>query len=297
MSRRRAARPRSKRRAGRQSLSTLLKAADSNARSRSRALNRRKFTRDQQTSKFQAIAETVPEPITTLPAHHRLVRWFIALCLLPFCFITTQTLFQRVSDPSVLEPFWRSAEFWYFCIGLLIMAGYFFTKVAHGTFLYLYVLGHELTHALFVYLSFGSVAGMSVTRQGGYVITNKSNIVIALSPYFVPFWTTVLLAIAVPVDLFLPGIPHYEKVLFFGIGATWGFHLLWTLWMIPRDQPDLKENDTIFSIVLIYLVNIIVVTALACFATDRLSWHEIAHGYLQNGRQLFELAQTVILRR
>jgi len=174
------------------------------------------------------------------------------------------------------------------------MSGWFFTKVSQGVFLYLYVLGHELTHALFVYLSFGRVADIKVTRQGGYIITNKSNVLIALSPYFVPFWTSVVLLIALPINYFFPGIPHFEKGLFLLIGSTWGFHLFWTMWMIPRDQPDLKENDTLFSLVVIYLANIIVVSALVCLATDRVTWREFVYSWINNTQEIFQFAQAFI---
>ena len=44
------------------------------------------------------------------------------------------------------------------------------------------------------------------------------------------------------------------------------FHMAWTLWMIPRDQPDLTETGTFLSLVLIYFGNLIVLIGLLCFA-------------------------------
>ena len=44
--------------------------------------------------------------------------------------------------------------------------------------------------------------------------------------------------------------------------------MLWTLWMIPRDQPDLKENGTFLSLVVIYLANVLLLVALLCAAED-----------------------------
>jgi hypothetical protein len=52
------------------------------------------------------------------------------------------------------------------------------------------------------------------------------------------------------------------------MGVTWTFHMVWTLWMIPRDQPDLKENGTFLSLVVIYLANLLVLVALLCVAEE-----------------------------
>ena len=53
------------------------------------------------------------------------------------------------------------------------------------------------------------------------------------------------------------------------MGATWSFHLAWTLWMIPRDQPDLKDNGTFLSLTLIYLGNLLVLIGLLCLAAPK----------------------------
>jgi hypothetical protein len=44
--------------------------------------------------------------------------------------------------------------------------------------------------------------------------------------------------------------------------------MAWTLWMIPRDQPDLKENGTFLSLVIIYQANLVVLAALLCAAEE-----------------------------
>ena len=47
--------------------------------------------------------------------------------------------------------------------------------------------------------------------------------------------------------------------------------------MIPRDQPDLKENGVFFSLVVIYLANVIVISVLLCLALEDLSWDHWAN--------------------
>lgn len=196
----------------------------------------------------------------------RLMRWSIATLLLPFCWVTTWTFLSRFSQATVDQNFWKSSEFWYFATGALVMIGWFWSGLLATFFLYLYVLGHELTHAVFVLLYRGKVTEFHVSVDGGYITTNKTNLVIALSPYFVPFWSVVC-AVIYALLRYFTGISHeWDRALYAIMGVTWTFHMIWTLWMIPRDQPDLKENGTFLSLTVIYFANLLVLTALLCLA-------------------------------
>ena len=263
---------------------------DANVRAKHRA-NRRMGRRHGLSSVRAAIAGTADDSIIHLNPGQRMLRWLIALLLLPFCVITTRALFNISEASAVHDTFWMdlilSRDFLYFSIGCVLMMGWFFTGLLERLFLYFYVLGHELTHAVFVYACGGKVGGIHVTADGGYVMTSKSNALIALSPYFVPFWSVVILGISTLLGVFYQ-IPHHNQALYFLIGFSWSFHLLWTLWMIPRDQPDLKENGVFFSLVVIYLANVVVLSILLCLAPGNLTWHHWANefldawGYLQN---------------
>lgn len=247
--------------------------------------------RDGLTSIRVAIAETADDGIVHLNAGQRLLRLLYALLLLPLCVVATRALFNVSEAAGVEGRFWMdllaTRHFLFFGIGFVLMMGWFFTGLLERLFLYFYVLGHELTHAVFVYACGGKVGGIHVTADGGYVMTNKSNVLIALSPYFVPFWSVVILGISTLLDLFFH-IPYHNESLYFLIGFSWSFHLLWTLWMIPRDQPDLKENGVFFSIVVIYLANVAVISILLCLAPGSLTWHHWVNefldswGYLKN---------------
>lgn len=262
-------RTRNSRRAGRPTLRQAFH--DANTRAKQRA-NRRMNRRRGLTSVKAAIEGIGTEDIIHLNLIQRIVRWIIALALLPLCIVTSRALF--LVDPG--GTFWadllRTQQFIYFAVGMFWMAGWFFTGIGERFFLYLYVLGHELTHAIFVYACGGKVGGIHVTADGGYVMTNKTNFLIALSPYFVPFWSVVILLVSTLLEM-TTNIPHHDKALYFLIGATWAFHLQWTLWMIPRDQPDLKENGIFFSLVVIYLANVIVLSVILCLAPGNLTWH------------------------
>ena len=198
----------------------------------------------------------------------RLLRWTVALLLLPLCWVTSWTFLSRFSQATVDQDFWRTAEFWYFATGALLMLGWFWSGLIKTFFLYIYVLGHELTHAIFVLLYRGKVSDFHVSSEGGYITTNKTNFVIALSPYFVPFWSVVCVVIYTVIHYFANLSQGWDRLLYAMMGATWTFHMVWTLWMIPRDQPDLKENGTFLSLVIIYLANLLVLAGLLCLAAE-----------------------------
>lgn len=198
----------------------------------------------------------------------RLLRWSLALVLLPLCWVTSWTFLSQFSQAAVDENFWKTAEFWYFATGALVMLGWFWSGLLQTFFLYLYVLGHELTHAVFVLLYRGKVTDFHVSADGGYITTNKTNLVIALSPYFVPFWAVVCVVVYAAVRYLADLTPGWDRLLFAVMGVTWTFHMVWTLWMIPRDQPDLKENGTLLSLVIIYLANLLVLAGLLCVAAE-----------------------------
>lgn len=197
----------------------------------------------------------------------QLKRVMLALLLLPFCWVTTWTFLSRF-DASIGQGFWQSRQFWYFATGMLWMLGWFAVGLGRNFLLYVYVLGHELTHALCVWCFLGRVTGFSASVEGGYITTTKTNLIIALSPYFMPFWAVVVSVVYALVRHFA-GLSAGWDLLYYGLlGVTWTFHMVWTLWMLPRDQPDLKEHGTFFSLVLIYLVNLLLLVGLLCLAAD-----------------------------
>ncbi|NNC88035.1 MAG: hypothetical protein HKN82_06185 [Akkermansiaceae bacterium] len=266
----------------RPSLGSAFREASRRARLRT---NQRLWRRRGLTSMQSTIAGTGYAPPGTIGLLGRLGRILVGVLLLLPCAITTITLFQRVTDPHFAGHFWKTTAFIYFAIGFVINAGWFLTRLFQPMFLYLYVLGHELTHAVFVYLCFGRVSGFRVGLDGGHIVTNKSNLLIALSPYFVPFWSVVALGIMAGLS-FVVAIPYQDRLLFALIGGTWSFHIFWTLWIIPRDQPDLKENGTFLSLAIIYLANVVLLSGLICLASPDLSWRDFVYNWANNGLDL-----------
>jgi hypothetical protein len=132
---------------------------------------------------------------------------------------------------------------------------------------WVYVLGHELTHALAVYLHLGKVHRIEVTSQGGHIVSDKNNWFISLAPYFIPLYTLIWLGLWWSISFYHP-LGHYAWLLYGGIGFTWGFHLTFTVSMIGDGQSDLDGEGVFFSLVLIVLLNLLLIEGgLAALAT------------------------------
>ena len=134
----------------------------------------------------------------------------------------------------------------------------------------LYVLGHELAHALFG-LCFGAVPkNLKVGLKGGSVELTKTNVLITLSPYFFPFWTAVVGLVALIVRAFVTPFPLPAAWLFV-VGFTLTLHVCFTLRAILQEQPDLQEYGYVFSYVFIWIFNVAGVIAwIVC--TSEVTW-------------------------
>ncbi len=268
----------------RQSLSEALSKANARAHERiNRRLNQRELKNIR--ASFAVTAGYIDPPTG---AFTRVWRWSMGLLLLPFCWITSWTFFTQFTNATLDHGFWKMPAFWYFATGALLMTGWFVSGLLRSFFLYLYVLGHELTHILFIWAFRGRVSDWGVSLDGGYVTTDKTNIAIALSPYFVPLWAVIGVILHALLSMAFQATPISEKIMFGYVGFFWAFHLLWTLWMIPRDQPDLRENGTFLSLVIIYLANQLVLAALLCATVQPMGFAEFGQQWLANGTRALE---------
>ena len=118
-----------------------------------------------------------------------------------------------------------------------------------------YVLGHEMTHAIWGLLFGARPSDIKVGAEGGSVRLTKSNMIITLAPYFFPFYTFVVIVCALVTYAFLRPLPFLPLWMFL-IGFTWAFHVLFTLETLTRRQPDVKLYGRIFSWAFIFLANI-----------------------------------------
>ena len=122
----------------------------------------------------------------------------------------------------------------------------------------MYVLGHELTHALWGLLFGARPSDVRVSASGGSVRLTKSNLLITLAPYFFPFYTFVVIVVALITYAFFRPLPYLPLWLFL-VGFTWSFHVLFTLETLGQRQPDVKLYGRIFSWTFIFIVNVAIV--------------------------------------
>lgn len=216
------------------------------------------------------------------PAFHAAVRRIVGAAMLPLGWISFETFLRSFGHAALSGAFWKTSELWFFGIGSIMWLVLFF-GLRGRPMLWLYVAGHELTHAFFVLLSGGNVKKVHVSAEGGHVLTNKSNLIIVLSPYFVPFYTLVMIALwAITVKLVPEWTAARPQLLYALIGFTWCFHVSFTAWMITREQPDLHHYGRLFSIALIILVNLALISGLLIAASPDVTLADFTRAWWTN---------------
>jgi hypothetical protein len=208
----------------------------------------------------------------------RFVYFIFGVLLLPACVALTVTCVRAIALADDL-----SSNLLYFGSGFVSHLVFFlvFNKPIRT-----YVIGHELTHALWVVLMRGRVRRIKVRKQSGYVRATKVNPLIALAPYFFPIYMLVVIGLYYLLGLFLP-VDAYANYLLFAVGFTWSFHLLLNTWMLARAQDDVRVAGVLFSYIAIYLLNVIVLGLLLCFVSETITlpsianaaWRDLAYAY------------------
>jgi drug/metabolite transporter superfamily protein YnfA len=101
------------------------------------------------------------------------------------------------------------------------------------------------------------------------------------TPYFFPLYSILAIAIYGLLSLFLNMQP-YGRPLYAVIGATWAFHFIFICWMIPKNQSDLRDHGTFFSLVVIYLMNALLLSALLIIASPQITFASFAADLVTN---------------
>lgn len=144
-----------------------------------------------------------------------------------------------------------------------------------------------MTHALAAFISFGKVKGFKVSKKGGAVKTDKSNVFISLAPYFFPTYTLIVMLAWFVIGKFWQ-IGDWIYVFSFGVGFTLAFHFVMTVEFLKTKQPDMIKSGYLFSIALIYLINITIAAAILSFMFSDFSFK----GYFENtyvcGKEAYE---------
>ena len=136
------------------------------------------------------------------------IKFIVAILLLPVCGGAAQALWLALCASGRADVVWvpllAGAACWLVIFLLLPKP------------MWLYVFGHELTHALWTWLFGGQVKKMKVSSEGGHVVVSKTNFVIALAPYFFLATATQALRVSIGVTLSTLFIFGFIKARFTG---------------------------------------------------------------------------------
>ena len=184
----------------------------------------------------------------------------VALLLLPLCWGAARALARVVSASGQADTVWVAllggAACWW-AIYLMLPKP-----------MWVYVFGHELTHAISTWLCGGSVRRFKVTSDGGQVVVSKTNFVIALAPYFVPLYAILVVTVFWVINLL--GAWRVHPVWFhLLLGAAYAFHLTLTWHILQTCQTDITGQGYSFSAVIIFLGNVLVLLAGIPLLTQR----------------------------
>ena len=123
--------------------------------------------------------------------------------------------------------------------------------------MWLYVFGHELTHAMWVWLFGGRVKKFKATSNGGHVIVDKTNFLISLAPYFFPLYA-VMVVLVFLVGHLIWGWQDFFVWFHLLVGAAYAFHVTLTAHILKTQQSDITNEGYLFSAVVIFLGNVLV---------------------------------------
>ncbi len=177
-------------------------------------------------------------------------RWsktIIAVLLLPVCVGTAEALWMVVQKSGDATTIWvaslAGAACWLVIYSLLPKP------------MWIYVFGHELTHALWTWAFGGSVKKFKASSSGGHVVISKGNFVIALAPYFFPVYVVLVVLLFVVGDL-LWNWNNYLPWFHLLVGAAYAFHVTLTWHILKTKQSDITQQGYLFSAVIIFLGNV-----------------------------------------
>ena len=192
----------------------------------------------------------------------KLLKLLFGLALLPLVAGEVWTLIDLAWAASQ-GGHWRDA--WAIALGAGV-ATWLVVYLFMPRTMWLYVLGHEFTHAIAAMLAGGKISSFQVSAKGGHVITDRVNWWITLAPYFVPLYALIWSALWLSINFWYP-LNAWQPILYFGLGLLWCFHLTFTGSMMHLKQTDLSSQGFVFSIAVIATINLLLfLIVFACLA-------------------------------
>jgi len=219
----------------------------------------------------------------------RISKFAVGLCFLPVV-IGVSIAFSNVLGNIHSVRLSNSQFFLWGVVAYVVMHLFLFKPK------YIYTVGHEATHAVSTWLCGGKVTGFKVSKEGGAVSTTKTNFFISLSPYFVPFYTLLISALYFLGSL-VYNLSYLSSYFIFMIGFTLSLHIISTVEVMKLEQPDILRTGYLFSITLIYIMNIFLIAFIISLlfkdfsfeAFFKSSYHLSKDMYVRIFNQLFSL--------
>jgi len=213
------------------------------------------------------------------------IKFILALLLLPVCYGAGRTLWMVMSRcggaDTTLIPIAAGAACWLVIFWLLPKP------------MWIYVVGHELTHAVWVWLFGGSVKKFKATANGGHVIVDKNNFLISLSPYFFPFYAVLVVLVFLGGQL-IWNWQGYLAWFHLLVGAAYAFHLTLTAYILKAQQSDITSQGYLFSAVVIFLGNMLVLLIAIPLLTAKVELTTMFGWWLENtGEVIRQLGKIV----
>lgn len=187
---------------------------------------------------------------------NKIIKFFYGVILLPLCYVIFHTLIFVIKNIEfsnyIVKPFFIG------CGTYLVIHILLYKPIK------LYVIGHELAHVISAYLCGANVKNIKVGSSYGRVNVDKVNTFIALSPYFVPFYSLIVI-ILWGIIKYLFKVNIYVGYFMFFLGLTIMFHFVLTIYALSLGQQDLKISGWLFSVVVIFIVNCLILILLFMF--------------------------------
>lgn len=179
------------------------------------------------------------------------IKFVVGVLSIPIMFAVTNAFYNNIVGVSELSGILR-----YFMWGVAV---YIALHLLFFRPTYIYVLGHEAVHAITAWVMGGKISSFKVSEEGGSVGTDKTNTVIELSPYFIPIYAIIIMAI-----YFVLAYSYRINgaAFVFLIGFTLTLHVVMTIEVMKIRQPDVMKSGYIFSIVVVYVINIVIIAML-----------------------------------
>jgi len=243
--------------------------------------------------------ENGPGPVREPQRQLRPFLWnrIVGLSLLPFVWIFGKALCDTLTHAHLPASqqggsLWFSYDFLMFAAGgllwlLLFFAGLKFWNVP--PLLRAYVFGHELMHTLMARLSRGRIREYRISSEGGYIVTDKYNFIIALAPYLWPFYSVAVLALWAT-SYFWEDPLQYREWFLGALGFTWMFHFTFTVWILPHGQTDFHGPGRIFSYLFIIIANTIFLSGALILLAPDVTWHDYGSALKKDSLEFYSAA-------